>query len=71
MKYADARQLQADPVARVICGDLSRMPLQPQVIFPNFSPVPFYFRAGHSLSLNLFGIQMPSAASCTCNHYFL
>jgi hypothetical protein len=60
--------LQANPVARVIGGDLGRMPLQPQVIFPNFSPVPFYIRTGHPLTLNLFGIQMPSAASCTSNH---
>jgi hypothetical protein len=47
------------------------MPFQSQVVFPDFGPIPFYIRAGHSLALNLFGIQMPAAASCTSNHYFL
>ncbi|MEN8780042.1 MAG: hypothetical protein ABF292_02955, partial [Desulfobacterales bacterium] len=63
--------LQANPVARIICGDLGWMPFQSQVIFPDFGPIPFYIRTGHSLALNLFGIQMPAAASCTTNHIFL
>jgi hypothetical protein len=57
-------------VARRVSRYLRRMPAHTQMSFPNFGPILFDIRARHLLTIHLFGIRMPAAASCTGNHVF-